>query len=266
MTSDTDYTASNRAAWDASAAAHEQGAAWQALIRDVAKPGFCVLDATLTDTLTQIGVKGRRTVQIGCNNGRELLSLPALGAVPALGLDQSAAFLDQARRLAKLAGSDCAFTCANIYDLPDTVPRDFDMGLITIGVLNWMPDLPAFLRIAASLLAPGAPLVIYETHPFVEMFEPEAPDPFALDRSYFDRTPMIWSELITYDGSPGTDGPTSYWFTHTLGDVVTGCIKAGLTIERLSEHPHSNREVDSDMYEGRAAQLPLCYTLVARRT
>ena len=41
-----------------------------------------------------------RAVQIGCNNGRELLSLPSLGAIPVLGIDQSAAFLDQARRLA----------------------------------------------------------------------------------------------------------------------------------------------------------------------
>jgi hypothetical protein len=76
---------------------------------------------------------------------------------------------------------------------------------------------------------------------------------------------MTWSETITYDGSAGTEGPASYWFTHTLGDIVTGCIDAGLKIERLTEHPHSNREVDYDKYEGRQAQLPMCYTLVARR-
>jgi hypothetical protein len=84
MSERTDYTASNRAAWDASAPAFEQGAEWRDLLHGAAQPGFSVLDKTITDTLTQIGVRGRRTVQIGCNNGRELLSLPSLGAIPAL--------------------------------------------------------------------------------------------------------------------------------------------------------------------------------------
>ncbi len=50
-----------------------------------------------------------------------------------------------------------------------------------------------------------------------------------------------------------------------MGDIVTGCVKAGLQISDLVEYPHSNREVDYDVYEGNTAQLPLCYTLVATR-
>lgn len=265
MTDVKGVTEANKAAWDASAAAHEAGADWANLLRDAARPGFSVLDATLTGVLHDIGVAEARAVQVCCNNGRELLSLPSLGAVPVLGIDQSKQFLDQAHRLATVAGSDCRFLAADIYDLPADVPRDFDLALITIGVLGWMPDLPRFLEIVAGLLAPGGRLVIYETHPFLEMVEPSAEDPFALTHSYFRREPFVEDEVITYDGSEGGTGATSYWFLHGMGDIVTGCVRAGLTVERLEEYPHSNREVAYDIYEGRAAQMPMCFTLVARK-
>lgn len=258
-----DFTAANRAAWDASAAAHEAAEDWAALWRDVARPGFTVLDPTMTRILQAVGTQGARCVQIGCNNGRELLSLPSLGLVPALGIDQSEAFLDQARRLAARAGSDCAFLAADIYHLPEDVPRDFDLAMITIGVLNWMPDLERFFRIVAGLMASGAHLVIYETHPFLEMVEPEAEDPFALSHSYFRNTPFVEDAVLTYDGSDAGIGARSYWFMHRMGEIVTACASAGLVIRSLEEYPHCNREVVYEPYERRQAQLPLCYSLVA---
>lgn len=257
-------TAANRAAWDGSAPFHEAGAEWRDLWARVAEPGFSVLDATLTETLRGLGAAGRRVVQVGCNNGRELLSLPALGAVPALGIDQSGAFLEQAARLAERAGSGCRFLRADIYALPRDVPLGFDLGLITIGVLGWMPDLPGFFDVVAGLLAPGAPLVIYETHPMLEMFEPGDADPFALARSYSPAEPFVDDQAITYDGTAGA-ASVSYWFAHTLGAIVTGCAGAGLAIERLEEHPHSNREPCYDIYEGREPQVPMSFTLVARK-
>ncbi|MHC0051898.1 class I SAM-dependent methyltransferase [Actibacterium sp. D379-3] len=266
MTDLSDITAANRAAWDASAPLHGQGAGWEALLKHAASPGFSVLDDTLVATLRGLDPAGRRVVQIGCNNGRELLSTRALDAVPALGIDQSAAFLDQAAQLARAAGEGCRFLCSDIYALPPDTPGDFDLGLITIGVLNWMPDLPRFFAAVAGLLAPGAPLVIYETHPVLEMFDPDAADPFSPAQSYFTRAPYVSDQAITYDGSSGGTAPVSYWFIHTMGGIVTACAAAGLAIERLTEHPHSNREVEYDIYQGREAQLPMCYTLVVRKT
>ena len=261
----SEFTAANRDAWDVSAAAFEGKPEWQELVQQLEQGGFSHFDQTMTETLMRLGVEGFRTVQIGCNNGRELFSLPSFGAIPVLGIDVSEAFLSQARRLADIAGSDCRFLKADIYDLPQDVPDSFELGLITIGVLNWMPDLPRFFTNVARLLAPDAPLVIYETHPVMEMFDPEEKDPLTPSRSYFDKAPIAWSETITYDGSPGEPGPTSYWFTHGLGEIVTACADAGFAIERLSEHPHSNREVDYDIYEGQEAQIPMSYTLVARK-
>jgi SAM-dependent methyltransferase len=258
-------TEANRAAWDASSHLHAQGAEWAGLLTAAAQPDFSTFDACMSKTLGGLGLAGKTAVQIGCNNGRELLSLAHFGAVPRLGIDQSAGFLAQAALLAQAAHSDCQFLCANIYDLPAYTPRNHDFALITIGVLNWMPDLPRFFDVVAGLLAPGGQLLIYETHPILDMYDPDAPNPHSPTRSYFQTEPQIYDDLITYNGSNAGKGTRSYWFAHTLGAIISAIADAGLRVERLTEHPHSNREVDYDQYQNQKAQLPLSYTLTARR-
>ncbi len=266
MTKDSiaEYTAANRAAWDASAPLHGEGEGWDRLLDDAARPGFSVLDATLTDTLRGLGLEGKSAVQIGCNNGRELLSLASLGIRPEMGIDQSAAFLAQGRKLAQAAGLNPRLVEADIYDLPADL-GSFDLALITIGVLSWMPDLPQFFRIVAGLLAPGGHLVIYETHPFLELFDPGHERPHEPAFSYFDPQPQVLNESISYDGKDHGDGETSYWFIHPLGAIVTACARAGLGIVELTEFPHTIREPEYDLYEGRDAQVPMSYCLVARK-
>ncbi len=44
-----------------------------------------------------------------------------------------------------------------------------------------MPDLARFFRVVAGLLRPGGQLVIYETHPVLEMFDPEVETPLCSD-------------------------------------------------------------------------------------
>jgi Methylase involved in ubiquinone/menaquinone biosynthesis len=259
-----DVTAANKAAWDASAPFHETGPEWQALLKAAAEPGFSVFDATMTKALGALDLTGRRAVQIGCNNARELLSLAAFGVIPAAGIDQSEQFLDQGRRLAAAAGQAPALIAADIYDLPEGIGT-FDLVLITIGVLNWMPDLPRFFEIVASLMSPGAQLVIYETHPVMEMFDPDAERPHEPSFSYFRTEPQVQDAAITYDGQDHGAGATSYWFLHTMGEIVTSCARAGVRVDSLQEFGHSNREPEYDIYAGRAAQIPMCFILTATR-
>jgi SAM-dependent methyltransferase len=258
-------TAANRAAWDASAALHARGESWDRLTAGFAEPGFSTLDPTLSAALAKIGLRGKRVVQVGCNNGREILSCLSLGAAEGLGIDQSAEFLGQASDLAARSGLGCRFLCADIYSLPPDTPRGFDLALVTIGVLNWMPDLPGFFASVAGLLGHGGDLLIYETHPFLEVFDPLAPDPFTPASSYFRTEPFILDEAIVYDGQTAPAVPPSYWFVHTMGAILNAIMDAGLVLTRLDEFAHSNREVDYDKYENREAQLPMCYLLTARK-
>lgn len=258
-------TEANRLAWNASAHRHRRSHEWQRQLTGFADASFSTLDPTVTAALERYNVSGASAVQVGCNNGREVLSMLALGAREATGIDQSDAFLTQAEELRAVSPhrDKARFVCANVYALPGDLEASFDLALITIGVLNWMPDLTRFLGIVASLMAPDGRLVIYETHPVLDMFEPHGETPHALQYSYFRTEPFITEDEIVYDGSAVEKAPPSYWHFQTMGAIVTGCAQAGLQVVELTEYPHSNREVDYDIYVGNQAQLPLCYTLVA---
>ncbi|WP_264211072.1 class I SAM-dependent methyltransferase [Leisingera thetidis] len=255
----------NRRAWDDSARLHRDNASWRALTAGFAVPGYSTFDATMTRTLEGLRLQGQSGVQIGCNNGRETLSLAAFGAERCLGIDQSAEFLKQAEILKGIAGSDCEFLCSDIYALPPGVRRGFDFAVITIGVLNWMPDLGRFFQAVTGLLRPGGRLVIYETHPVLEMFEPESETPHLPAYSYFSTAPTVAEQAITYDGSSGQAAPPSYWYSHTMSGIVMAVIRSGMAITGFEEHPHSNRETCFDVYENRQAQVPMSFTLAAVR-
>jgi SAM-dependent methyltransferase len=268
MTRNTDTaTEANRLAWNASAHRHRQSEEWRRQLAGFADPSFSTFDPIIAGAISSNGVPGARAVQIGCNNGRETLSMLALGAAHATGIDQSDAFIAQAEDLRAVSphGDNARFIFANVYALPEDLKGRFDLALITIGVLNWMPDLTRFLSVVSSLLSSGGRLVIYETHPVLDMFEPHGDDTHTPKYSYFRTEPFITEDEIVYDGSAAGKAPPSWWHFHTMGDIVTGCVTAGLQVTELTEFPHSNREVDYDIYTDNEAQLPLCYTLVASK-
>lgn len=253
---------SNRQAWNDSARHHQESAEWKALLSEVTQAGFSCLDETLSGLLEQVGIDGKDVVQLCCNNGRESLSLFALGARSVVGVDQSAAFLEQARVLNSRSPQQAEFIEADIHHLPESLRNRFDVALITIGVLNWMPDIGEFFRHVASTLKPGGKLVIYETHPFLEMVDPDAEDPFRLATSYFRQEPFVQQEPIVYVGKIEQQVAPSYWFVHNLGAIFTAALDAGLNIAHFKEYPHSNREEAYDQYLNREAQMPMCFTWV----
>ena len=258
-------TEANRKAWDISAKHHRDTDGWRKMTETIARSDFSCFSPTMTTALNQMQLAGKSVVQVGCNNGREVFSLSSFGVKNALGIDQSNGFIKQALELGEIAQKPVNFLSANIYDLPADTPRDFDVALITIGVLNWMPDLPKFFATIAGLLAHNGQLIIYETHPFLEMFDPKADDPFRMENSYFETKPWIEAEVITYDASTPEGGVESYWFSHTLSHILTCILDAGLHITRFEEFAHNNREDDYAVYENQTAQLPMCYTLQATK-
>ncbi|MEN4829522.1 class I SAM-dependent methyltransferase [Pseudomonas sp. P39-UII1] len=265
MVSHKDVIASNRDAWNASADHHRRSAEWARLTDAVADKGFSCLDSTLTEQLNQVGLTGKAVIQLGCNNGREALSLFALGALEVMGVDQSSEFLKQAHELAERSQYSPEFVEADIHELPATLNERFDVALITIGVVNWMPDLGLFFSHVARTLKPGGKLVIYETHPFLEMLDPEASDPWRISTSYFQAEPLVESVAIVYEGKGEANGQQSYWHVHRLSDQLMGVVGAGLRLCAFNEYAHSNREDLYDVYTQGEAQIPMCYALVAEK-
>ena len=255
----------NRLAWDRAAEHHRADGQWRRLVDGFAQPGFSCLDEILTAQLRDLGLEGAAIAQLCCNNGRELISARNLGAAEAVGFDQAAAFLAQARELNGIAGLDCRFVEGNVLALPDAFDGRFDIVMVTIGVFGWMPDLLGFFRVAARLLKPGGAFLAYEEHPIQNMFEPERPEPLKAVNSYFRREPFIEAVSLDYYGNADYEAPTHYWFPYTLGEIVTTCIEAGLELVQLREYPHNINAAAYDIYEGQSVQFPLSYLLIARK-
>lgn len=76
------------------------------------------------------------------------------------------------RELARAAGhSEVEFVVTDVYDIPSYHADTFDLVLVTVGVLSWMPDLPGFFEVASSLVRRGGHLLIEDIHPVLMMFE-----------------------------------------------------------------------------------------------
>ncbi|PMU98114.1 methyltransferase type 11, partial [Pseudomonas sp. GP01-A4] len=90
----------------------------------------------------------------------------------------------------------------------------YDLAVITIGVLGWMPDLPRFLAVAARLLRSGGRILIHEEHPVVNMFEPRAEQPLLIRHSYFRTAPFVGEDAIVYGDGPAPRVGPHYWFAH----------------------------------------------------
>jgi hypothetical protein len=124
------------------------------------------------------------------------------------------------------------------------------------GALIWMPDIGAWAREAARLLRPGGHLFVYEGHPAVPLWTWDEDQPgIRGDRSYFARSHV--NETFPARG-------TVEW-QHTLGQVVTAVITAGMELRSLAEYPEPFWRpggVRAAAWDGR---LPNAYSLLARR-
>jgi SAM-dependent methyltransferase len=134
--------------------------------------------------------------------------------------------------------------------------RTADLVYTGKGALIWMPDLKVWAREAARLLRPGGYLFVYEGHPAVPLWtwDEDAPR-IRDDRSYFARSHVN-------DSFPAR-GATEW--QHTLGQVVTAVIAAGLELLSLAEYPEPFWRpggVSAAAWDGR---LPNAYSLLARR-
>ena len=237
MTKKTDYyTKRTLEAWDEAAPIH--ASINSSLHNDVTDPKFNNLNRDFNALVDQVGVADKSVVQICCNNGLDLLSVRKKGAGHCLGIDGSRPFIDQAIGLSKAAGqSDIEFAHSDIYDLPNSHHNQFDIAIITVGVLGWMPDLPKFMQICAALLKPGGVLLVEELHPILNMYEEG--EPSYLDGSYFRSEPFVESDGLDYFSYKKYDGKENYSFPHTLSDILTAAIDSDLRLEHIKELPYN---------------------------
>ena len=260
-----DYIVANRDAWNEAAALHRRQNQAE-LLETFSKGGYSCLLPKEKEILENLGMQGLSVAQLGCNNGRELISVKNMGAGLCVGFDQSEEFVQQARELNEAAGQDCRFVVSPIHEISKDFDRTFDLVFVTIGVLGWMPDLDQFMARAAEILRPGGRLFLSEQHPILWMIEPgKAGDPLVWELSYFDKAPYKDSEGLDYYGGGTYESKPLYSFQHKMSDIFSSAIGAGLgRIEHFEESPEHISNTWWNVEECKLG-FPMSFTLLLRK-
>jgi SAM-dependent methyltransferase len=237
-----EYTESNRKAWNQTNAFHQKakGEYYRNKFKEL---DFMVLDDFEKDKLNELNIKGKIVGQLCCNNGIELISIVRLGAKEGIGFDIADNPINDAKEFAKIANVNCKFIRVNIYAIEKEYNNRFDIIYISAGSINWLPDLDGFFKVVNKLLKKGGKLMIYEIHPFSEIFASDddnrfnKDNPYKIIKSYFNKKPQPTESGIDYLGKEKYDSETSYWFTHKVSDIINGSVKNGILISEWNEYP-----------------------------
>jgi SAM-dependent methyltransferase len=230
----TEQVTANRASWNERVAIH---------LAD--RSGIYEVDAFLdgADALMPIeaaelgDISGLRVAHLQCHFGLDTLSLARRGVASIVGLDFSNTALEAARDLSSRAGLEARFVCADVYDAPQVLGRAaFDLVYVTWGALNWLPDIGAWSRVVATLLAPGGRVYLADCHPVMARLE------WVEDRLTFHypadtSNGLRFDEPATYAGDGTTlRNATTYEWVHSLGRIVSSLASEGLRLDFLHEH------------------------------
>ncbi len=228
------------------------------------------------------GVTGLDVLHLQCHIGCDSVALARAGA-RVTSVDFSPTTLERLGELAGECGVEVATVQADATDLPHTLDGRFDLVYSTIGVLCWIDDLDAWMGGVARVLRPGGRLVLVELHPITTMVE--SVTPLVMDFPYGFDGPRVYSGTGTYANRDADVAWTTVQYGHSLGEVVTAALGAGLRIAHLEEHlsgsfntGHFDGPEDDGRYrlrlgvgaerDGRrepACPVPVLYTLIAQR-
>jgi len=212
----------------------------------VAAPGYAVEAfkagaSKLNPTeLEELGdVRGKTLLHLQCHFGLDTLSWAREGAI-VTGIDFSEVAIDEARKLARATGIDARFVISNVYDLPENLEGEFDVVYTSHGALNWLPDIAAWAQVVAQFLSRGGTFYVSEFHPMSMIFDDDpALTELRVKYPYFPEFgPIADTQDGTYvDREAKFEHRLRYDFPHSLGEVVTSLIDAGLRIDFLHEFP-----------------------------
>jgi SAM-dependent methyltransferase len=233
-----DWRTANRANWDERVAIHLGPGGYDL---SALRNGHGTLGGIVEPELP--AVSGKRILHLQCHFGKDTLTLAQRGA-EVVGLDFSAPAIAAARNLSEELGlaSRARFVHSDLYDAMTAVPEPhgFDLVYVTWGAICWLPDIRRWAEIVAHFIKPGGSLYLAESHPVASVFDDRKRSPDGkpgLDAPYFLREPVVDDDPSDYANEVVLLKNTrQYTFMHPLGNVVTGLIESGLTLDWLHEH------------------------------
>ncbi|MGC8473158.1 MAG: class I SAM-dependent methyltransferase [Candidatus Dormibacteria bacterium] len=262
----------NRRNWDARARAHGQDRFYDS--ESLVAGASSLTEVEAEAVRRAVGeVAGLEVIHLQCHIGFDSISLARAGA-HVTGLDFSPASLAKAAALAERCGVALSLVEADVCHPPSKLFGQFDLAYATIGVLCWIGDIDAWMTAVHHLLRPGGSLVLVEIHPLPGMID--TTDPLELDFPYCFDGPHVFDVPGSYaDPAAKIQATKTVQYAHSIGEVVTAAIDAGLVVRRLVEHPDAPRDYRGDLAGPEAdgkyrlrlggEAIPMLYTLLADR-
>jgi len=197
-------------------------------------------ESTLSEiVLEEVGdVQDKALLHLMCHFGLDTLSWAKHGA-RVTGIDFSSASIAAAKNLASTHGINAEFVCVDVYDLPESFLRQFDVVYAEGGILMWLPDIHNFAKVVARCLKPGGLFYLRDSHPFRRVIFPLVMDGHGELRQYhyFSQEPIRVDMRGSY-AQPLSDAYHSvYFWVHGIGEIITALSAVGLRIEFLHEFP-----------------------------
>ncbi len=149
--------------------------------------------------------------------------------------DFSPTALSRVRELAAAVGVDVETVEADSRALPATLHGRFDIVYVTVGAICWIDDLDLWMRQVALALRPGGRLVMVEIHPVYQMIDSRVPE-LVLDFPLGGGTALTYTGTGTYADPSARMESTTTAYAHSIGEVVSGAVRAGLRIDLVEEH------------------------------
>ena len=269
-----DYFAANKFIWNQRTAVHKDSAFYNL---EGFKKGEHVLTAI---ELNELGaVSGKKMLHLQCHFGMDSLNWARLGA-DVTGVDLSDEAIKEAKKLNDELDMNATFICANIYDLhPDNqgfkIPelerfgQAFDIVFTSYGTVGWLPDLTKWAEVISHYLAPGAVFYMADFHPVVWMFDDEFTH---IQYPYENKELIVTENYGTYTDRTADIKGKEYSWNHSISEVLSALLKAGLRLESFNEHMFSPYPCFRNMKEtseghweiaGMEGKLPMVYSLRA---
>lgn len=241
LTNQAAWFSDNEKNWDDRANLHMVGD-YCGLSRLLADPN--AISAELALDIGRFGnLAGKQVMHLQCHVGTDTIGFARRGAARVVGLDLSETSLAHARAIADKAGVNVEYVHANVYDARQAVSGDFDLVYTSIGVLCWLPDVVQWARVIASLLKPGGTFFIRDDHPMFMAIGEDVSDGLKVEQPYFQLdTPMTWDDDSSYVDTPGAPRiahTTNHQWNHSLGQIITALIDAGLVVDGVEEFTYS---------------------------
>jgi SAM-dependent methyltransferase len=211
----------------------------------IAEEQYCRFKESLSDGTHKLNkyiehelgdLSGKKIIHLQCNTGADTILLAQMGA-SAVGVDLVPDNILYADKLADdLNVTNISFIESDIMRFMEKHNDKYDVVFVSEGAIGWLPDLKKWGKTIRHLLKDDGFFYIFDSHPIFMIFDEEklVNNVTEIKYPYFDKEPDIDDSIGGYAGE-AKHGVQSYFWMHTISDIINALTSAGLHIEYFNE-------------------------------